>query len=114
MPTQNNRKTVISRPAKNADDYTEPFNNKSGNKDSVKLVAIEDVQNIVNNAKQETEDIRIKLAKSITEVLHVPECLLATKGKFTKEVLDSLDVHQMLSLYNRIIGFERRITKNAK
>jgi len=111
MPAQNNRKTVISRPT-----VSDKMDNigKSGNKDSVKLVAIEDVQNIVNNAKQETEDIRIKLAKSITEVLHVPECLLATKGKFTKEVLDSLDVHQMLSLYNRIIGFERRITKNAK
>jgi len=111
MPTQNNRKTVISRPT-----VSDKMDNigKSGNKDSVKLVAIEDVQNIVNNAKQETEDIRIKLAKSITEVLHVPECLLATKGKFTKEVLDSLDVHQMLSLYNRIIEFERRITKNAK
>jgi len=111
MPPQNNRKTVISRPT-----VSDKMDNigKSGNKDSVKLVAIEDVQNIVNNAKQETEDIRIKLAKSITEVLHVPECLLATKGKFTKEVLDSLDVHQMLSLYNRIIGFERRITKNAK
>jgi hypothetical protein len=111
MPAQNNRKTVISRPT-----VSDKMDNigKSGNKDSVKLVAIEDVQNIVNNAKQETEDIRIKLAKSITEVLHVPECLLATKGKFTKEVLDSLDVHQMLSLYNRIIEFERRITKNAK
>ena len=110
MPAQNNRKTVISRPT-----VSDKMDNigKSGNKDSVKLVAIEDVQNIVNNAKQETEDIRIKLAKSITEVLHVPECLLATKGKFTKEVLDSLDVHQMLSLYNRILQHERRIL-NAK
>jgi len=114
MPTQNNRKTVISRPAETADDYTKPFKNKSGNKDSVKLVAIEDVQNIVNNAKQETEDIRIRLAKLTADVLHAPECLLVTKGNFIKEVLDNLDVHQMLTLYNRIIGFERRISNNAK
>jgi len=105
---KDNRKTVISRPS--ADDKK----NKSGNKNSVKLVATEDVQNILDKAKVETEAIRTKLATSITNVLHVPECLLATKSRFTTEVLSGLDVHQMLSLYNRILGFERRIRRNAK
>ena len=111
LTTKDNRKTVISRPS--ASDKMNNLN-KSGNKDSIKLVATEDVQNILDKAKVETEVIKTKLATSITNVLHVQECLLATKAKFTTEVLSGLNVHQMLSLYNRILGFERRIRRNAK
>ena len=116
---KDNRKTVISRPSADNKKVSGVLDvkdnlNKSGNKDSIKLVATEDVQNILDKAKVETEAIRSKIATSITNVLHVPECLLATKAKFTTEVLSGLDVHQMLSLYNRILGFERRIRRNAK
>jgi len=111
---KDNRKTVISRPKSTTTEIKVDSLGKSGNKDSIKLVATEDVQNILDKAKVETEAIRTKLATSITNVLHVPECLLATKSRFTTEVLSGLDVHQMLKLYNRILGFERRIRRNAK
>ena len=127
MPAQNNRKTVISRPT-----VSDKMDNlgKSGKKEivdtkkekkqwnktanSIGLIAKDDVKDIIDNAKKEVEEIRNRIAKSITDILHVPECSLVTKAEFTKQVLSGLDVHQMLSLYNRLVGFERRIRRDAK
>ena len=110
MPAQN-RKTVISRPVKHKDLRGQT---PSKNPNSIGLIAKDDVKDIIDNAKKEVEEIRNRIAKSITDILHVPECSLVTKAEFTKQVLSGLDVHQMLSLHNRLVGFERRIHRDAK
>ena len=111
MPTQTNRKTVITRKEKH---IVEDNKNKTGNKDSVKLVAIEDVQNVVNQYQKETEDIRLRIAKSITDILCVGQHSLEARTKFREEILGNLDASKALTLYNKLIEFERRINSNAK
>ena len=125
MPSQT-RKTVISKPVKHRDlrgqtpskraildaEKEKKQWNKTAN--SIGLIAKDDVKDIIDNAKKEVEEIRNRIAKSITDILHVPECSLVTKAEFTKQVLSGLDVHQMLSLHNRLVGFERRIRRDAK
>ena len=65
-----NRKTVISRPT-----VSDKIDNlgKSGNKDSIKLVSTKDVENIVQKAQDNVNEVTIPSPVNVHIPLHVAD-----------------------------------------
>ena len=93
-----NKKTVISRPT-----VSDKIDNlgKSGNKDSIKLVSTKDVENIVQKAQDNVNEVTINISKAITDLLYEPDEFTA-KTSMRKD-LETLDVHKIFRLHQAIL-----------
>lgn len=98
---KDNRKTVISRPKSTTTEIKVDNLNKSGNKDSIKLVATEDVQDIINDAKADADEIRQKLLISMTDILFEPNEFGAKVE--LRNRMSKLDVHEVFELHKAIL-----------
>ena len=86
---EDNRKTVISRPSANE------------HKDDSRLVAIEDVEDIVQKAQDSVNKVSTNISKAITDLLYEPDEFRA-KTSMNKD-LETLDVHKMFRLHQAIL-----------
>ena len=98
LKVTDNRKTVISRPS--ASDKMDNLD-KTGNKDSIKLVAMKDVENIVQKAQDSVNTVTVNISKAITDLLYEPVEFTA-KTTMRKD-LATLDVHKMFRLHQAIL-----------
>ena len=98
LKVTDNRKTVISRPS--ASDKMDNLN-KTGNKDSIKLVATKDVEDIIRGAQDSVNEIRQKLLISITDILFEPDEFGAKTE--LRNRMKTLNVHDVFELHKAIL-----------